>query len=113
MASEVRLLANLLRLLYILHTNNSWVISAPTGSGKTGLLELALCKLLSDVKKLQSNTLPKAIYPLNFCSIHVECLSRGVGFHHAGLSLTDRYLVEQAFVAGQLPVLGRSVFTLT
>ncbi|GIY11829.1 probable ATP-dependent DNA helicase HFM1 [Caerostris darwini] len=34
-----------------------------------------------------------------------ECLSNGVGFHHAGLSLQDRRLMEQLFVSTCLQVL--------
>ncbi|KAH9286290.1 putative ATP-dependent DNA helicase HFM1 [Echinococcus granulosus] len=34
-----------------------------------------------------------------------ECLSKGVGFHHAGVSPVDRRLVEEAFVDGCIPVL--------
>nr|CDS15075.1 ATP dependent DNA helicase HFM1 [Echinococcus granulosus] len=34
-----------------------------------------------------------------------QCLSKGVGFHHAGVSPVDRRLVEEAFVDGCIPVL--------
>lgn len=32
----------------IFHTNSNFVVSAPTGSGKTALLELAICKIFED-----------------------------------------------------------------
>ncbi|VDK37107.1 unnamed protein product [Taenia asiatica] len=38
-------------------------------------------------------------------SLLKECLSRGVGFHHAGVSPTDRRLVEEAYIKGCIPVL--------
>lgn len=34
-------------------------------------------------------------------------LAKGVGFHHAGLEHGDRLIVEQLFVRGLLPVLGK------
>lgn len=36
----------------------------------------------------------------------LECLHHGVGFHHAGVDPADRRAIEQAFIDGQLPVLG-------
>ncbi|KAL5111761.1 putative ATP-dependent DNA helicase HFM1 [Taenia crassiceps] len=38
-------------------------------------------------------------------SLLKECLSRGVGFHHAGISATDRRLVEEAYLEGCISVL--------
>ncbi|VDM19965.1 unnamed protein product [Hydatigera taeniaeformis] len=38
-------------------------------------------------------------------SLLKECLSKGVGFHHAGVSPTDRRLVEEAFLEGCIPIL--------
>ncbi|GFU30801.1 probable ATP-dependent DNA helicase HFM1, partial [Nephila pilipes] len=34
-----------------------------------------------------------------------ECTLKGIGFHHAGLSLSDRRLMEEMFVRTQLQVL--------
>lgn len=32
----------------------------------------------------------------------------GVGYHHAGVSLSDRKVIEEAFTRGELPVLCES-----
>ncbi|XP_049780691.1 probable ATP-dependent DNA helicase HFM1 [Schistocerca cancellata] len=34
-----------------------------------------------------------------------ECVNCGVGFHHAGMDLNDRYVIETLFRSGYLPVL--------
>lgn len=34
----------------------------------------------------------------------------GVGYHHAGVDLSDRKLVEEAFTLGDLPVLCKSKY---
>ena len=34
-----------------------------------------------------------------------EIISKGVAFHHAGLTMNDRHVIEQIFLAGHLPIL--------
>lgn len=36
----------------------------------------------------------------------------GVGYHHAGVDMSDRKLVEQAFTQGDLPVLCEILLTV-
>ena len=37
--------------------------------------------------------------------MYVECVLCGVGYHHAGLDMSDRKLLENLFIDGNLPVL--------
>ena len=38
-----------------------------------------------------------------------ELVMFGVGFHHAGVEMSDRKLIEEAFTLGDLPVLCESL----
>ena len=35
-----------------------------------------------------------------------DLVCKGIGYHHAGMDLQDRKNIEEAFAAGNLPVLG-------
>lgn len=40
------------------------------------------------------------------CCVSVsDLVMQGVGYHHAGVDISDRKLVEEAFTMGDLPVL--------
>ena len=40
------------------------------------------------------------------CAFISDVVLFGIGFHHAGLDLQDRKIIEQLFLNGELPVLG-------
>lgn len=42
---------------------------------------------------------------IGLCCIHADLVMLGVGYHHAGVDLSDRKLIEKAFTQGDLPVL--------
>ena len=37
----------------------------------------------------------------------LDLVVKGIGYHHAGMDLHDRKLIEETFAKGQLPVLGK------
>lgn len=44
------------------------------------------------------------------CFSGQELVMLGVGYHHAGVELSDRKLIEKAFTQADLPVLCESVY---
>lgn len=40
-----------------------------------------------------------------FCACGPDLVMLGVGYHHAGLDMSDRKLIERAFTLADLPVL--------
>lgn len=60
-------------LFPIFNSNDSLVITAPTGSGKTAILELAVIKLLMDLEKLHFNNDFKIVY---ICPVKALCRER-------------------------------------
>ncbi|CAH8475985.1 unnamed protein product [Schistosoma turkestanicum] len=77
-------------------TNKSVVVSAPTGSGKTVIFELAIVKKLDECEKSSQKDSFIIIY---------NSLLNGVAYHHAGMDVEDRKLVEDAFRSGCISVL--------
>lgn len=45
------------------------------------------------------------------CFSGPELVMMGVGYHHAGVDLSDRKLIEKAFTQADLPVLCESLYT--
>uniref|UniRef100_H3CNC9 DNA 3'-5' helicase n=1 Tax=Tetraodon nigroviridis TaxID=99883 RepID=H3CNC9_TETNG len=63
--------------------------------------------LAKDARSLKSYTL-RSNYHLNntvLCFSGLELVMLGVGYHHAGIELSDRKLIEKAFTQADLPVL--------
>lgn len=61
---------------------------------------------------MKSYTL-RSNYHLNntvLCFSGLELVMLGVGYHHAGIELSDRKLIEKAFTQADLPVLCESVY---
>lgn len=48
------------------------------------------------------------IYHITVCCCGADLVMLGVGYHHAGVDLADRKLIEEAFTQGDLPVLCES-----
>ncbi len=50
-----------------------------------------------------------SVFKLNpvqwLCMAPVELVVYGVGYHHAGMDVTDRKAIEAMFAAGEVPVL--------
>ena len=76
-------------------------------STRRGTVDAA--KVLSEVWKSQGahKAWDNQFLNISMCKDKVlkDCLSAGVGFHHAGLAFDDRSIVEKIFHQGQLPVL--------
>lgn len=46
------------------------------------------------------------LYSIIWCCVcGLDLVMFGVGYHHAGVDLSDRKLIEEAFTLGDLPVL--------
>ncbi|VDO06278.1 unnamed protein product [Rodentolepis nana] len=54
---------------------------------------------------LSSNSVPQELIERISNDLLRDCLSRGVGFHHAGVDPVDRRLIEESFIEGHIPVL--------
>lgn len=44
------------------------------------------------------------------CASGPDLVLLGVGYHHAGVEMSDRKLIEEAFLQGDLPVLCEAQF---
>nr|CDS28773.1 ATP dependent DNA helicase HFM1 [Hymenolepis microstoma] len=54
---------------------------------------------------ISSNGVPQELIGRISSDLLRDCLSKGVGFHHAGVNPVDRRLIEEAFIEGHIPVL--------